>query len=91
MSLDLKNALDLANIRLRNIEKECGEKLDIIHAESKRADNGWLFFYNTEEFIITRNFSAALAGNGPIFVSDNGEVDQIPSYMDWQDLISKFK
>ena len=30
---------------------------------------GWIFFYNTREFLETDNFSSALAGNAPYIVN----------------------
>jgi hypothetical protein len=30
---------------------------------------GWIFFYNTQEFLDTGNFSSHLPGNGPVMLS----------------------
>jgi len=35
---------------------------------------GWVFFYDSQEYINTRNIIHALAGNAPIVVDRNGNV-----------------
>ena len=41
---------------------------------------GYVFFYNTKKYWITRDFMDTLAGNGPILVRrDTGEVTVLPS------------
>jgi uncharacterized membrane protein YjfL (UPF0719 family) len=41
--------------------------------------DGWIFFYDTTEYIHSDNPSHALAGNGPILVSRNGRVAPLSS------------
>ena len=48
---------------------------------------GWLFFYNQKEYIETRDFSFALAGNGPIFVDRNGVLRTLPTFIRWEEAI----
>lgn len=43
-------------------------------------DYGWLFMYNTPEFVRTRNRRDALVGNAPLLVlRENGLVVQFPT------------
>lgn len=42
--------------------------------------DGWLFFYNSVEFLESHDFAARLAGNGPIFVHHSGRVHILPSH-----------
>jgi Immunity protein 35 len=61
-----------------------GDELDVIHSKTIDANEGWIFFYNSKEFIKTDDLSSALAGNGPIFVDRNGIVKILPSAVPWE-------
>jgi hypothetical protein len=54
------------------------------HDKTVEIGEGWIFFYNTRDFIETGKFSSALAGNGPIFVNRNGDVRHLPSSVPWE-------
>jgi hypothetical protein len=41
---------------------------------------GWVFFYNSLQYIQTGNPIYMLAGNGPIFVEKSGKVTILPSH-----------
>ena len=47
--------------------------LDIVVLDDATLERpwGWVFFYQSREFLETGEFSARLAGNGPIFVNRN--------------------
>jgi hypothetical protein len=51
--------------------------------------NGWLFFYNSKEFIETGSFSSSLVGNGPIFVDRNGVLKIFGSGENWDVAIGR--
>jgi hypothetical protein len=59
----------------------------LLREKTVATDDGWVFFYNSREFIETGDPISALAGNGPIFVSKNGEVRQLPSALPWEQAI----
>jgi hypothetical protein len=42
--------------------------VEILHAETLEYDFGWVFFYQAEEFLRTRDPGKALYGNAPIIV-----------------------
>lgn len=42
-------------------------------------ETGWIFAYNTVEFLKNKNLTYALAGNLPLFVSKEGLLSYIPS------------
>lgn len=52
--------------------------------ETKEVEGGWVFFYNSRDFVRTRNPLDALAGNGPIFVSRRGVLTELPSAIPWE-------
>ncbi len=53
-----------------------GQSWMIIEEDSMEINSAWIFFYNSREYIETKNIIFHLAGNGPIFVNKKtGEVD----------------
>jgi hypothetical protein len=46
-----------------------GEDLAIIESSTIERPFGWVFFYNTREYLQTGGVSAALAGNSPYIVN----------------------
>jgi len=46
-----------------------GDKWIVLDEKTIEKDFGWIFFYNSERFTITRNPIHRLAGNGPVFVN----------------------
>jgi len=53
---------------LRGREAVSGVKLALKDEATEEHGFGWIFFYNSKEFIETGSLSAALAGNSPIVV-----------------------
>jgi hypothetical protein len=53
-----------------NLREQMGDKVKvrIIEESTIEADFGWVFFYNSEEFLDTGNYSYCLAGNAPFIV-----------------------
>ena len=52
------------------ISKTCAEvECEIIDSETLEHDWGWVFFYNSCEYLNTGNIIAALAGNAPFIVN----------------------
>lgn len=49
-----------------------------------QVEEGWVFFFDSSEFVRTKNPLSALAGNGPLFVTNEGEVHQLSSAVPWQ-------
>jgi hypothetical protein len=50
-------------------------ELVVIDSLTREEDFGWLFFFNTREFMETGDMSAALGGNAPLFVErETGEL-----------------
>ena len=63
--------------------------IHIILLETREIDQGWIVFYNSREYVECGDLSAALAGNGPIFVSGEGELHHLPSAMSWEEAVKK--
>jgi hypothetical protein len=54
-------------------------RIEIVIARCKEIDGGWEFDYNSRAFLEERDFSAALAGNGPVVVPRTGEAPYVGS------------
>jgi immunity protein 35 of polymorphic toxin system len=53
----------------------------IVDAETIETEFGWVFFYESEEFLITASFSDRLAGNAPSVVDrTDGAVSLLPTW-----------
>jgi hypothetical protein len=42
----------------------------IIEGSTRQTELGWVFFYNSKEYLETGDFTHCLAGNAPLFVSE---------------------
>ena len=65
------------------VERELGQNLDsqensgvaVLEEETIEHEWGWVFFYQSKEYIKTRDFRDALAGNAPYIVNrNNGQI-----------------
>jgi hypothetical protein len=86
------NAATAMNLALELIAKmalSTNDQFEILVDETKEVEQGWVFFFNTADFIRTRNPVYALAGNGPIFVSHEGKVQELPTAIPWEDSLKQ--
>ena len=83
-TINANEARQIAAGRMREIEQEAGCKLELLEHSTVQVKQGWVFFYNSAEFIQTGNTSDALAGNGPLFVALDGRLIELPSSKPWQ-------
>lgn len=86
-TLDRAAALKIARAKVDELGRSAGEAFDIVTAETKEVKRGWLFFYNSADFIRTRDPMFALAGNGPLLVLRDGQVATLPTAVPWQEAI----
>jgi hypothetical protein len=83
MSITREQAQDLASGKVRELARDAGDDFAIAPAETVQREEGWLFFYNSRDFVETGDPLSALAGNGPILVTTSGEVREISSAVGW--------
>ncbi|MGH8080531.1 MAG: YrhB domain-containing protein [Lysobacter sp.] len=88
-TLNLESARSLARARIEELAQAAGDEFQILHDPTEEIEIGWIFFYNTTEFVQTKNFSSALAGNGPILVTRAGAVHELPSAIPWRDAVNE--
>jgi hypothetical protein len=66
-----------------------GDEFVLLEDKIREVREGWIFFYNSSEFMKTGNPISGLAGNGPILVDRHGTLRHLPSGVPWQDAIRR--
>lgn len=62
-------ARELAHRHIKSLEAEIGCELELVDGSTLERPFGWMFFYQSSEFLRTQNHVFALAGNGGLIVS----------------------
>jgi hypothetical protein len=88
-SLNHHAALRLAQAKVYELAFSEGEEFEILAGETREVEQGWVFFYNTADYVRTGDPLQALAGNGPVLVLRSGRIAVLPSAISWQDELSK--
>jgi hypothetical protein len=66
--LTKKEAIARMHDYLKSMQENSGQKLIILEDSTQEYDFGWIFFYDSEAFLLEGNQSARLAGNAPIII-----------------------
>jgi hypothetical protein len=66
--INLEQAKELAIKQLLEIEGKSNIKLSLFEDEVLIFEYGWVFFYQSEEFVRTGNLNALVGGNAPILI-----------------------
>lgn len=76
--LTIKKAREIADKFIQNLGRSTNSELEIIDSETLEREIGWVFFYDSSEYVKTGNFKYRLVGNSPILISrDSGEVREL--------------
>lgn len=81
-------ALKIAEARVLALGAAAGDTFQILPSETRELEHGWLFFFNSADYVRTHDPMFALAGNGPVLVRRTGQVAMLPSAAAWQDMIN---
>jgi hypothetical protein len=87
--LTLESAIALAKLRVDELAIIAHDRFEILPESSKETEQGWVFFFNSADFVRTRNPTTALAGNGPILVTRDGAIYELPSAIPWEDAVKR--
>jgi hypothetical protein len=87
--IDIAAATNLARERIDQIALSVGNQFELLSDETEEIEQGWIFFYNTTDFIRTQNPIYTLAGNGPILVTREGVIHELPSAIPWEDAVKQ--
>lgn len=74
MRLDLNRAATIAGVIVSSMQSEMSVDLTLIDPPV-RFSNGWIFLYDSEEYLRTGDIGAAIGGNAPIAVFESGNVE----------------
>lgn len=85
MRISLEKARILADEEVKRLGKENNDDFIILDNLTIEKNNGWLFFYNTRDFLLSGDVVDSLVGNGPIFVNHDGLLTRLPSSQHWKD------
>ena len=88
---DSEHAAVIARQRVDQLARLAGDQFEILPESTVEVEQGWVFFFNTVDFVRTRNPKTALAGNGPLLVTHDGQVHELPSAIPWRDALGSIK
>jgi hypothetical protein len=88
MNISVTQAKNIAEEIVNKLAVSNDDEFALIDDETTEIAEGWLFFYNSRDFIETGNPGSCLVGNGPIFVNREGVVRRLPSAVSWQTAIA---
>ncbi len=68
-------------IAIKNLPKLNDSRIDLIILDecTIAKSYGWVFFFNSKQFMETRDANFAIGGNGPVVVRHNGKCDRLTS------------
>lgn len=66
--LDKMSAMELVSRSLSEMEIP-GDRLVVVDERTIEREFGWIFFYDAEKYLKTKQPIYAIAGNGPVFVN----------------------
>lgn len=89
VQLNRESASALAREKVDQLARAAGDEFEILSESTIEVEQGWLFFFNTADFVATRNPTAALAGNGPILVTREGALHELPSAIPWEEAVKR--
>lgn len=85
-------ALRIAEPILHKLSLEIGYELRFMDEFSYELEYGWVFIFNSEEFVKTRNPRVSLGGNGPILVDLEKEVvELLPSFLSVNEAVLEYE
>jgi hypothetical protein len=82
-------ALQIAQAKVSELAAAAGDDFALMPNETREVDQGWVFFFNSADYVRTGNHLHALAGNGPLLVLRDGGVVALPSAVPWEEVVGK--
>ena len=88
-NLSFDEIQEFARAEVWRLGNAVGDEFELMLDRTAEVTLGWVFFFNSAEFIRTREITSSLAGNGPIFVSREGVIHHLPSRIPWQEALQQ--
>jgi hypothetical protein len=82
-------AMQIARAKVHELATLAGDDFALLPEATREIEQGWVFFFNSMDYVRTGDHLHALAGNGPLLVLRNGGVITLPSAVPWEDAISR--
>jgi hypothetical protein len=82
-------AFNIAQAKVDELGLAAGDAFEILRSETKEVEQGWIFFYNSAEYVRSRDPLRALAGNGPLLVLRDGQLAVLPTALPWQETLAQ--
>lgn len=82
-------ALQIAQAKVHELASAAGDDFALQPNRTREIEQGWVFFFNSVDYVRTGNYIHALAGNGPLLVLRNGNVIMLPSAVPWEGVVSE--
>jgi hypothetical protein len=81
-------ALQIAQAKINELASAVEDDFALLPDETREVEVGWVFFFNSADYVRTGEYIHALAGNGPLLVLRNGSVITLSSAVPWEDAVS---
>jgi hypothetical protein len=66
--ISLEHAKEIAKERVSVIEKKSNIELALLDEETMEFEYGWVFFYQSKEYVRTGDLNSLVGGNAPILI-----------------------
>lgn len=86
-AVNRESATMIARERIDQLARAVGDQFELLPASIREVEQGWVFFFNTADFVRTGNLMYALGGNGPLLVTHEGVLHELPSAIPWEDAL----
>jgi hypothetical protein len=83
--MDISQATKIAKDIVCSFGDDAGCDFWVREDQTIEGKLGWMFFYNTADYVRYGRASDALVGNGPIIVFRDGRVQEVPSFVSTED------
>ena len=87
--INRESAIALARERINQLAQAAGDEFEILSDSTREIEGGWVFFFNTADFVRTGSPTSALAGNSPILVTHEGAIYELSSAIPWEDAVKQ--
>jgi hypothetical protein len=80
-------AEEIAKAKVQALGEAAGDAFALTN-EVCEVEQGWVFFFNSADYVSSGDYLDALVGNGPLLVQRDGRVMLLPSALPWEQVIA---
>lgn len=86
-SISRHAAVAIATAKVHALGEAAGDDFALTD-DVREVEQGWVFFFNSADYVRTGDYLNALAGNGPLLVQRDGRVMILSSALPWEEVIT---